>query len=89
MSSAKKLLAKMRVNPRGDWTIDDIMKVCRHFNELGVECKPPKRGSHHKVTFAQVLDILTIPADRPIKPVYVKRFVSIIDSITDNEESGE
>ena len=89
MSRAEKLLGQMRSNPRGDWTIEDIIRVCRYFNHLGLECKSPKRGSHYKVVCPQVVDILTIPAGRPIKPVYVKAFLSIIDSITDNEEGGE
>jgi len=36
-------------------------------------------------------DILTVPARRPIKPIYVKRFVSMMDSIIErakNEENG-
>jgi hypothetical protein len=38
-------------------------------------------GSHHVFSAAGVTDTLCIPAHRPVKPVYVKRFIAMIDSI--------
>lgn len=35
----------------------------------------PTRGSNFKVVHAESKEILTIPARRPLKPIYVRRFV--------------
>ena len=69
----------MRKNPR-DWTIKNIESVCNHY---GLTCSAPTRGSHYKISHPDLDQILTIPAKRPVKPVYVKSLIDIIDSITD------
>ena len=75
MSGGEKLLDRMRSNPR-DWRIDDIIAVCRAFD---VDCTAPTAGSHYKVKHASMPEILTVPARRPIKPVYVRELVRFID----------
>ena len=75
--SAGKLLDRMRANPR-DWRIEDVAAVCRVF---GVVCSPPGRGSHYKIGHASISTILTIPARRPIKPVYIRDLVRFIDHL--------
>ena len=77
MASAEKLLAQMRANPR-DWQIDDIATLCRGF---GVDCTPPRNGSHYKIKHVDMAAILTIPAHRPIKPVYIRDLVKFIDTV--------
>ncbi|MGL4237449.1 hypothetical protein [Tabrizicola sp.] len=77
MAKKKPLLEEMRGNPRGDWGIRDIERLCA---ELGMECQPPRAGSHYKVISEHLADILTIPAHRPIKPVYVRLLVSYSDA---------
>ena len=69
-------LARMRRNPRGDWTIADVRVVCRR---AGLECLPPSGGSHWKVTHPALRDVLTVPARRPIKPIYIRRLVKMVD----------
>ena len=81
MARRNKLLDGMRRNPRRNWTIEHIITVCRAYESIGVSIAPPKRGSHYTIRHSGIPEILTIPARRPIKPVYVKRFVSIMDSI--------
>jgi hypothetical protein len=71
------LLERMRAAPR-DWRIVDIERLCRAF---GIACTPPRKGSHYKVKHAAVASILTIPAHRPIKPVYVRELVKFIDLV--------
>ena len=73
-----KRLEAMRRNPRGDWRIEDVAAVCREF---GVECSPPKRGSHAKVWHPAMSEILTIPIHKPIKPVYLRLLVAYIDAV--------
>jgi hypothetical protein len=41
MTKADKLLARMRQNPAGDWTIQDIERLC---SGLGWRCLPPTGG---------------------------------------------
>lgn len=80
MSQASKLFAAMALNPKGDWRIGDVEAVCRHF---GVHCKPPSGGgSHFTLSHPLAFEILTIPARRPIKPVYIKQFVTYIRRVT-------
>lgn len=74
---ADDLLARMRANPL-DWRIDDIIRVCR---AEGLACTPPRKGSHYKVKHERLVDILTIPAHRPIKPVYIRELVRMIDVV--------
>jgi hypothetical protein len=66
----------MAQNPRGNWNIDDIRRVCR---ENDLTCNPPRGGgSHIKISAPQVEEILTMPARRPIKPVYIRAFVGFV-----------
>ncbi len=82
MNRRLRLLERMRANPRGDWTIQDIQAVARRFEDKGLRVQAPTRGSHYKVSHPDVEEILTIPATRPLKPVYIRRFVGMVDSIT-------
>ena len=79
MSQAEKRLIAMRSNPAGDWRIDDVETVCRAY---GVTCRPAAGGgSHYNLSHGSQAAILTIPARRPIKPVYVRRLVALVDSV--------
>ena len=75
---ADDLLERMRSNPR-DWRIGDVASVCR---AAGVACTPPRKGSHYKVKHDDAATILTIPAHRPIKPVYIRALVRFIDAVS-------
>ncbi len=79
MNKAAKRLIGMRQNPQG-WGIRDVESVCR---ESGITCSPPRRGSHYKVSHASQDEILTIPANRPIKAIYIKKLVAMIDRVTE------
>jgi hypothetical protein len=73
MTKADKLLERVRRNPAGDWTISDVQTVC---DRLGWACLPPSGGgSHWKVVIPDSEFILTIPAKRPIKPVYIRKLM--------------
>lgn len=73
MSKIDKTLEKMRNNPR-DWRIDSL-KTIAHAH--GIEWRQP--GTSH-VTFRHSNGAkLTVPAHRPIKPIYVKKFLLLID----------
>lgn len=74
-----KRLEQMRANPKGDWTIADVEAVCRDY---GVEGSPSRSGSsHYKVKHPAVAEVLTVPFKRPIKPVYVRKLVMMVDKV--------
>jgi predicted RNA binding protein YcfA (HicA-like mRNA interferase family) len=72
----------MRSNPR-DWRIENVEALCR---AAGVLCTAPRKGSHFKVKHASMEEILTIPAHRPIKPVYIRDLVRFIDAVRRAEQ---
>jgi hypothetical protein len=78
----RDLLTRMKQNPQGDWTISDVSSVCK---DVGVACDAPKRGDHYKVSHQTQIEILTIPARRPIKPIYIRKLVTFIDSVLNTQ----
>ncbi|MDR7035497.1 putative RNA binding protein YcfA (HicA-like mRNA interferase family) [Methylobacterium sp. BE186] len=72
-----KRLEAMRANPKGGWTIADVEAACAEF---GILCKPA-RGSHYRIGHPSQTTKLTIPAKRPIKPVYIRDLVRFIDQV--------
>ncbi len=73
MTKFEKLLGKLRNNPR-DWQIETLKDIAKRFN---IEWRQP--GTSH-VTFRHPNGTkLTVPAHRPIKPIYIKKFVRLID----------
>jgi hypothetical protein len=78
MSQGSKRLEAMRRNPQGDWRIEDIALVCA---TCGFDCEPPKRGSHYTISHPAAKVILTIPYNRPVKPVYIRLLLAYIDGV--------
>ena len=79
MARAQKLVEQMRRNPRGDWTISDVETVCR---ANGIACNPPSGGgSHYALKHPRIAGRLTIPARRPIKPVYIQLLLDMIATL--------
>lgn len=82
MGNAKKILAKMRNHPQ-DWRIEDLKTLADHF---GVRYR--QNGTSH-VFFAFAQGYLPVPAHRPIKPVYIRKFVSMLDAMIGGDRSYE
>ena len=71
----------IRHNPR-DWRIDDLKMLARRN---GIDWRQP--GTSH-VTFSYPgLLPVTVPAHKPIKPIYIKLFLESIHSM--EEHDGE
>jgi hypothetical protein len=67
----------MRKNRLG-WRIEELQAVAE---ENSVEwCRPSRGGSHMIFSAPGVREIVSVPAKRPIKPVYIKQFVALIDA---------
>jgi hypothetical protein len=71
------LLDRMRRNPAGDWRIRDVEIVC---GEYGLSFRFGKGTSHNHMRHPAAREILTIPARRPIKPVYIRKLVRYIET---------
>lgn len=85
MSKRDKRLRKIRNNPK-NVSFDELQTILLSF---GFELDRVT-GSHH-VFFIETDDerkILTVPFRRPVKPVYVKKAVQLIDKyiLGENED---
>ncbi len=72
MSPAERLLEKMRNNPK-DGRIEQLKTVARAH-----EIEWRQRGTSHLVFIRSDGRTLPIPANRPIKPIYIKKFVEFV-----------
>ncbi|MBF0134784.1 MAG: type II toxin-antitoxin system HicA family toxin [Magnetococcales bacterium] len=76
MTKAQKVLQKMRNSAR-DWRIEEIKTLAERY---GMIVRNP-RGSHVIFSHPSVTEILSIPAHKPLKPVYIFKLVEMIDTI--------
>jgi hypothetical protein len=75
--ASDETLRKMRCKQTG-WRIDDLIRVAAQY---GVEWRRPGRGGTHVIFGASgVREIVSVPAKRPIKPIYIKHFLALIDA---------
>ena len=72
MNTAAKLLEAMRRHPL-DWRIDQLQTVAR---QCGIDWR--QDGTSHCVFIRADGQTLPVPAHRPVKPVYVKKFVALV-----------
>ena len=73
MNTAAKSLEAMRRNPL-DWQLPQLQTLAR---KNGIDWRHEK--SSHCVFIRADGKTLPVPARRPIKPIYVKKFVELID----------
>jgi hypothetical protein len=77
VSAAGKTLQKMRRSQTG-WRIDELQAVA---DEYGVDWRRPGHGGSHVIfSAAGVREIVSVPAKRPIKPVYIRQVLALIDN---------
>jgi predicted RNA binding protein YcfA (HicA-like mRNA interferase family) len=76
MGTADKMLEGMRHNPR-DWRIENLITVAAKY---GIEVRN-HGGSHHIFSNPGVELAVSVPAHRPIKPVYIKQFIVLVDQV--------
>lgn len=64
----------MKANPAGNWSIEDLKTVAsRH----GIEWR--QGATSHVVFMRGDGRTLVVPAARPIKPIYVRKFVKFVE----------
>jgi hypothetical protein len=75
VGNVAKILQRMRTNPR-DWRIEDLKVVADRFS---IDYR--QHGTSHVVFRHPAAGLLTVPSGRPIKPVYIRRFVALVDIV--------
>ena len=71
----EKLFDSMKANSKADWTPDNVKTVARTY---GLTVR--QRGTSHAVLTNASGQHLTIPMHKPIKPIYIKRLVALIEA---------
>ncbi len=79
MGKAEKTVEKMKRNPLG-WRIEDLQTVAHRY---GIEWRHDD-GSHC-VFVTPTGRTLPVPAKRPIKPIYIKKFVALVEALAQEE----
>lgn len=88
VSASGKTLQKMRQSQVG-WRIEDLISAAGS-NRL--EWRRPGRGGSHVIFSAEgVREIVSALDKRPIKPIYVRHFIALIDAAEDaaNKEAAK
>ena len=81
MTKSEKTLNKMKANPK-DWRIEQLETIARQY---GVTVRKTG-GSHVVFDHDDWIELLCVPARRPIKPIYVKKFIALIDALEVDDE---
>lgn len=76
MSKADKKLQAMKTNPKDDWKMSDLQSVAKRY---GIVYRQP--GSSHVTFRCSNGTKLTVPAHKPIKPVYINQFVELVETL--------
>lgn len=82
MTKSEKTLNKMKANPK-DWRIEQLETIAMQY---GVAVRKTG-GSHVVFDHDDWIELLCVPAHRPIKPIYVKKFIALIDALEINDEN--
>lgn len=81
MAQREKKIQRMNNNPKGR-RIEDCQSLA-NYHEIKWE---HDGGSHCVFDFGEIS--LSIPANRPIKPIYTQQFVALIDKVIEGENRG-
>jgi predicted RNA binding protein YcfA (HicA-like mRNA interferase family) len=82
MTKSEKTLNKMKANPK-DWRIEQLETIARQY---GVAVRKTG-GSHVVFDHDDWIELLCVPAHRPIKPIYVKKFIILIEALEVDDEN--
>ena len=76
MARAEKLFDSMKGNLRADWTPEKFRTLASAY---GLTLR--QRGTSHAVLTNTRGQHLAIPMHKPIKPVYIRRLVELIEAL--------
>lgn len=72
----------MKTNPK-DWRIEQLETIAKQYNI----CVRKTGGSHVVFDHPDWVELLCVPAHRPIKPIYVKKFIALVESLEVEDEN--
>ncbi|MBF0308000.1 MAG: hypothetical protein HQL56_00535 [Magnetococcales bacterium] len=72
MNTSAKLLDAMQTNPT-DWRITQLQTVAQQY---GITWR--HKGTSHCYFMREDGAVLSVPAQRPIKPIYIKKFILFV-----------
>ena len=75
MARAHQLVAAMKANPKADWSPENV-RIVADACDLTLR----QRGTSHAVLTNALGQHLTVPMHKPIKPVYIRRLVRLIEA---------
>ena len=75
MARAARLLQRMKANPNADWTPENVKTVV-YAHGLALR----QRGTSHAVVTDAGGRHLTIPMHKPIKAIYIRRLIELIET---------
>jgi predicted RNA binding protein YcfA (HicA-like mRNA interferase family) len=75
MGKRDKILERMKNNPKDNWSIDVLKSLADYY---GIEYA--SHGTSHVVFRHYNGSHVTVPAHRPIKPVYIRAFLELIET---------
>ena len=81
MTKSEKSFFKMKANPK-DWRIEQLETIAKQY---GVAIRKTG-GSHVVFDHPDWIELLCVPAHRPTKPIYVKKFIALIENLEVNNE---
>lgn len=84
MAAAAKTLLQMRRFQAG-WRIEDLQSIATEYQL--VWRRPGHGGSHVVFSAPGVREIVSVPSKRPIKPIYVKKFLALLDAAREVQQS--
>ena len=81
MVKLRKRIERLRQRPKNT----DSKELISILEALGFECRSAK-GSHVLCKHPSICDSLTVPHQRPLKSVYVKKALPIIQLLLEEED---
>lgn len=85
LSRREKQIRAWRNNPR-NVDFEQLKAVLEYY---GCYVRQPRGGSSHYVFGHQALYEITVVRDHPLKPIYVKRALALIDDIKEAMTDGD
>ena len=82
MANWKKILSGMRANPQ-DWRIGQIETVAKRY---GINIRKGC-GSHVIFEHPGLVEMLSVPAHCPVKPIYVRKFLVLVDKVNEKNQT--
>ncbi|MFZ5899546.1 MAG: hypothetical protein ACOYU7_10380 [Bacillota bacterium] len=83
MTKLRKLYASIVKNPK-DVDFEDLDRILRQYGFI--RRQPGKGSSHYTYHHPGLVDILTVPYNRPVKAIYVRQAIAAIERLREGSD---